>query len=95
MTKFDKQLNDYRSQVLWRIKDCEELLKNRVAAQELQDQMKALEKRLNANRESELEHIEQKIHKSKEDYTMRIKTCEIYAKDKINDMKEQLKGIEF
>lgn len=37
MTKFDKQLNDYRSQVLWRIKDCEELLKNRVAAQELQD----------------------------------------------------------
>ena len=36
-TKFDKQVNDYRSQVLWRIKDCEELLKNRVSTQEMQD----------------------------------------------------------
>ena len=29
--KFDKKIDDYRSQVLWRIKDCEELLKSRVA----------------------------------------------------------------
>lgn len=28
--KFDKKINDYRSEVLWRIKDCEELLKGRV-----------------------------------------------------------------
>lgn len=46
MAKFDKQLNDYRSQVLWRIKDCEELLKSRVATQELNDQIKALETRI-------------------------------------------------
>ena len=37
VTNFDKKLNDYRSQVLWRIKDCEELLKSRVATQELND----------------------------------------------------------
>jgi len=80
--------------VLWRIKDCEELLKNRVASQELNDQIKALEKRLNANREMELEGIETKIQKSLDNSLMRIKTCEVYCKDKINDMKDIVKKID-
>ena len=43
VVKFDKQITDYRSQVLWRIKDCEELLRNRVSTQELNDSVKSLE----------------------------------------------------
>ena len=27
MSKFERQIEDYRNQVLWRIRDCEELLK--------------------------------------------------------------------
>ena len=57
VTKFDKQINDYRSQVLWRIKDCEELLKSRCSTQEVQDLTKALETRLKAKLDIDIETL--------------------------------------
>ena len=94
MAKFDKQINDYRSQVLWRIRDCEELLKNRVANQELNDKLKHLENRINATREQETENFHDLIGKAKEETMMRIKLCELFCQDKIRDMKEGLKTLE-
>lgn len=90
VAKFDKQLNDYRSQVLWRIKDCEELLKNRVSAQELNDQIKALENRIRAKNVEENEAHTERLKKSFEHSEMRIKMNENLFMDKFNIVKEQI-----
>ena len=92
--KFDKQIKDYRSQVLWRIKDCEELLKSRVANQELNDQIKALESRINAKHELDGEGYYERLRKNFETCNQRIKTCELYVTDKHNDTKEMIKNLE-
>ena len=55
IARLDTQLNDYRSQVLWRIRDCEELLKSRVSNQELNDQLKAIEARMKSKGAQEKE----------------------------------------
>jgi len=87
MAKFDKQLNDYRSQVLWRIKDCEELLKSRVATQELNDQIKALETRIRV-KIKEHDEAQTDRHRKTFDHTeMRIKMNENYFVDKFNNIR--------
>ena len=94
MEKFNKQLNDYRSQVLWRIKDCEELLKSRVATQELNDQLKAIETRLKATYEMNSQDVLDRTRKSYDDSLARIKTVENYVVDKMELTKEEIKFME-
>ena len=52
---FEQKVHDYRGQVLWRIKDCEELLKERVTKQEIRDQNKSIEVRINQRIDHEIE----------------------------------------
>ena len=61
--KFDKKINDYRSEVLWRIKDCEELLKSRVATQELNDELITLESRISDKIEFDNETLHGRLMK--------------------------------
>lgn len=49
---------------------------------------------MNQSRESEAEGIEQAIKKSNDNTLMRVKTCEVYCKDKLRDMRESMKSLE-
>jgi hypothetical protein len=64
MTKFDKKIDDYRSQVLWRIRDCEELLKSRVSTQELSDIIKGLDTKFQLKIKNEADELLDRLRKS-------------------------------
>ncbi len=55
-------MNDNQAETVWRIKDCEELLKSRVSDKYVNDSLKALEdkiiKQLNYNEEKGIERLE-------------------------------------
>lgn len=46
LTFFEKKVNDNQADTLWRIKDCEELLKSRVSDKFVNDAIKALDDKL-------------------------------------------------
>lgn len=79
---FDKQMNDYRSQVLWRVKDCEELLKERVTGQEMRDSIRNLETTLRSKIEFDGKRADAKLTKMIEQCENRIMTAEAFTRDK-------------
>ena len=94
LSKFEKQLNDYRSQVLWRIKDCEELLKNRISGQELRDQIKALENRIRTKNIEENEAMTERHKKTYEHSEMRIKMNENLFVDRFNIIRDKIDAVQ-
>ena len=92
--KFDKKINDYRSQVLWRVKDCEELLKGRVATQELNDKVRDLETRINSRIKFENDSLHDRLMKVFETCQNRIKTAENFTKDKYMELTNYMKEVE-
>ena len=46
LVHFDKKVNDNQSATLWRIKDCEELLKSRVSDKYVNDAVNSAEQKL-------------------------------------------------
>lgn len=62
LTFFEKKVNDNQSATLWRIKDCEELLRSRVSNKYVDDAIKATEDKLNKmvnyNEEKQIERLE-------------------------------------
>ncbi len=47
MTQYGKRVDDIKGETLWRIKDCEELLRSRVSDKYVNDMMKTLEDKIN------------------------------------------------
>ena len=94
MANFDKQLNDYRSQVLWRIKDCEELLKSRVTKQELNDQISAIRVQVQAKQELDYNQLTERLQNSYDKCSTRIKTAENYIQDKLDETKEYMHQVQ-
>lgn len=47
VTNFGKNVDDIKGETLWRIKDCEELLRSRVSDKYVNDAVKALDDKLN------------------------------------------------
>ena len=94
MANFDKQLNDYRSQVLWRIKDCEELLKSRVTKQELNDQISAIKVQVQAKQELDYNQLTERLQNSYDKCSTRIKTAENYIQDKLDETKEYMHQVQ-
>ena len=92
--KFDKKINDYRSEVLWRIKDCEQLLKGRVKTQELNDQITSLESRINDKIEFDNETLHGRLMKVFETCQQRIKTAELFSKDKYMQSEAYIKLVD-
>lgn len=91
---FEQKVHDYRGQVLWRIKDCEELLKERVTKQEIRDQNKSIEVRINQRIDHEIEQVLERITREKDGLQQRIKTCEIYTTDKFEATKNEMRKVE-
>ena len=46
LTNFNKKVDDNQAETVWRIKDCEELLKGRVSDKYVNDSIKAVEEKL-------------------------------------------------
>lgn len=80
--------------MLWRIKDCEELLKSRVTTQELNDKIKSLEVRITAKHEIDLTQLNERLKKTFETCLSRVKTSENYVADKLFDIKEYIKLVD-
>jgi hypothetical protein len=47
VTNFGKNVDDIKSETLWRIKDCEELLRSRVSDKYVNDALKSLDEKIN------------------------------------------------
>jgi hypothetical protein len=62
LTFFEKKVNDNQSATLWRIKDCEELLRSRVSDKYVNDAIKTLDdkvtKHLTYSDEKHIERLE-------------------------------------
>lgn len=62
ITSFGKKVDDNQSETLWRIKDCEELLRSRVSDKYVNDSIRALDEKLNRqisyNDEKQVERLE-------------------------------------
>lgn len=56
--------------------------------------MKALEVRVTSTHKAEFQGFDEKLSKTFESCMMRIKTCEVYCKDKIRDLNFGIKDIE-
>ena len=80
--------------MLWRIKDCEELLKDRVSTRKLNDEIKTLESRLSAKCEFDNETLHGRLMKVFDTCSARIKTAEIFTKDKFFDCTTYIKTID-
>ena len=65
-----------------------------MSTQELNDQIKALSTRITVKAELDGEAIHERLRKSYETCTQRIKTAELYVTDKHNDTKELIKTLE-
>lgn len=46
VTQFGKRVDDSKSETLWRIKDCEELLRSRVSDKYVNDAVKSIEEKI-------------------------------------------------
>jgi len=62
VTNFGKRTDDIQSETVWRIKDCEELLRSRVSDKYVNDMVKSLEdkisKQMTFSEEKEIERLE-------------------------------------
>jgi len=62
MTQFGKKVDDNYSETVWRIKDCEELLRARVSDKYVNDALRSLEeklqKQINYGEEKGIERLE-------------------------------------
>lgn len=62
VTNFGKRTDDIQSETVWRIKDCEELLRSRVSDKFVKDMVNALEdkisKQMTFSEEKEIERLE-------------------------------------
>lgn len=62
MTLFGKKVDDNYSETVWRIKDCEELLRSRVSDKYVNDALRSLEdklqKQINYGEEKGIERLE-------------------------------------
>ena len=84
---FEKKVNDHQSEVLWRIQDAEELLRNRVSEQRVKDLTNAIDEKLTAMLERDQVKLLERLMKSHEELKMHIKTAENYTTEKFDYIK--------
>ena len=80
--------------MLWRIKDCEELLKSRVSIQELKDQVTGVETRVRYKSEQEYMQLNERMEKIKCHLELRIKSAENLQSDRFDDIRITIKAVE-
>ena len=84
---FEKKVNDHQSEVLWRIQDCEELLKNRVSEQRVRDLTNAIDEKLSLLVEKEQANLLERMTKSHNDLKMQITAAENFTAEKFDYIK--------
>jgi SMC interacting uncharacterized protein involved in chromosome segregation len=88
MTFFGKKVNDNQADTLWRIKDCEELLRSRVSDKYVNDALKSLDeklvKQLTQGEEKNLERLE----KTFKELGGRVVQTNQFFNEKIDDVRK-------
>lgn len=90
-TFYEAKVKENEMNTLWKIKDCEQLLKSRVSEKFVQDALKSFEvkttKQLKVIEEREISRQE----KTYNELTQKIESTSSFVTEKFNTMREQLK----
>lgn len=88
LTFFEKKVNDNQAGTLWRIKDCEELLRSRVSNKYVDDAVKSVEDKCNKtitfNDDKQLERLE----KSFKELGLRNQQTNTFFNEKFDDLRK-------
>ena len=88
VTTFGKKTDDIQSETLWRIKECEELLRNRVSEKYVLDALHSLDEKIksqiNHNNDKNIERLE----KSHKELGARVTQTNQFLNDKLDDIRK-------
>lgn len=88
ITFFEKKVNDNQSATLWRIKDCEELLRSRVSDKYVNDAVKAVEDKLTKISQFQEEKQLERLEKTFKELGSRIITTNNFFNEKFEDLRK-------
>ena len=91
---FEKRVNDHQSEVLWRIQDCEELLKNRVSEQRVRDITTTIDDKLTGLLHAEQEKLKELIEKASKDLILHVRQTENLTSEKFDFIKDLLMKVD-
>ena len=88
MTNFGKRVDDIHSETVWRIKDCEELLRVRVSDKYVNDALRSLEEKISKQLIYNDEKGVERLEKSFKELGVRIGQTNQFFNDKLDDVRK-------
>lgn len=88
MTAFGKKTDDIQQETLWRIKDCEELLKVRVSDKFVNDSIKSVEEKIMKILHAGDEKVVERQAKAYKELGQQIKYNKTALEEKVDDMRK-------
>lgn len=92
MTSFSKRVDDIQSETLWRIKDCEELLRVRVSDKYVNDAIKSLDEKINRQITFQEEKGVERLEKAFKELGSRVAQTNQFFSDKLDDVRKVMSG---
>ena len=88
VTNFGKKTDDIESETLWRIKDCEELLKSRVSDKYVNDALRSVEEKIMKILNTGDEKVIERQVKSYKELASTVKSNKQMLEEKLDDMRK-------
>ena len=88
------KLLEVEKHTLWRIKDCEDLLKSRINDTYVNDSINKLEEKLKIEMNKFSQRSDDDIQKTIREVLVRMKTVEVSSDEKLGSFKKTLKELE-
>lgn len=88
VTLFGKNVDDVKGETLWRIKDCEELLRSRVSDKYVNDAIKALDEKINRQINYMDEKQVERLEKSFKELGQRVIQTNQFLNEKLDDVRK-------
>lgn len=90
LTHFNKKVNDNQSETLWRIKDCEELLRSRVSDKYVNDAITAIDDKLNKQLVYNEEKGVERLEKTFKELAQRVIQTNQFFDEKFSDFRKTM-----
>jgi hypothetical protein len=88
VTAFGKKTDDVQSETLWRIKECEELLRNRVSEKFVMDAIHSIDEKI----KKQINHLDDKgierLEKTFKEVSARVTQTNQFFNDKLDDVRK-------
>ncbi len=92
MTTFGKKTDDIQSETVWRIKDCEELLRARVSDKFVLDAIRSMEEKIGKQMQFIDDKGVERLEKSFKELNARVGQTNQFFTDKIDDIRKVMAG---